>query len=365
MAIIDEAVAFLTLYYKENHLPDEQLDHRLKEVGQEIEENGSYKHTPEELSYGAQVAWRNSNKCIGRLFWKTLQVKDERGVLEEETIFQKLINHIEYAFNNGKIKPVITIFEPGRVRIWNHQLIRYAGYECEDQTIVGDADSVAFTNECLKLGWKGKGGQFDVLPLVIQVDNQPPKFFEIPSIYINEVEIRHPEYSWFSELHLKWYAVPIISSMPLEIGGVVYTAAPFNGWYMGTEIGARNLADENRYNQLPFIAKKMGLDMRSNTNLWQDRALIELNEAVLYSFREDGVSIVDHHTAAQQFKRFEMNEEAENRDVTGNWTWLIPPLSPALTHIFHKPYKNKKNTPSYMYRPSPFKGLGDRKSREE
>ena len=36
---------------------------------------------------------------------------------------------------------------------------------------------------------------------------------------------------------------PAISNMPLSIGGVTYPAAPFNGWYLGTEIGARNLAD--------------------------------------------------------------------------------------------------------------------------
>ena len=52
----------------------------------------------------------------------------------------------------------------------------------------------------------------------------------------------------------------------------------------------------------------MGVDIKSNITLWKDRALLELNTAVLYSFKEDGVSIVDHHTAAQQFKKFEEKE---------------------------------------------------------
>ncbi|MGR5915266.1 nitric oxide synthase oxygenase [Bacillus pacificus] len=55
-----------------------------------------------------------------------------------------------------------------------------------------------------------------------------------------EVPIEHPEYP-ISSLGAKWYRVPMISDMRLEIGGISYTAAPFNGWYMGTEIGARNL----------------------------------------------------------------------------------------------------------------------------
>ena len=36
----------------------------------------------------------------------------------------------------------------------------------------------------------------------------------------------------------------------LDIGGLQFPTAPFNGWYMGAEIGARNLCDVQRYNLL-------------------------------------------------------------------------------------------------------------------
>lgn len=39
--------------------------------------------------------------------------------------------------------------------------------------------------------------------------------------------------------------------MLFDIGGLEFTAAPFNGWYMGTEIGVRDFCDENRFNMLP------------------------------------------------------------------------------------------------------------------
>ena len=55
-------------------------------------------------------------------------------------------------------------------------------------------------------------------------------------------------------------SVPAISNMRLSIGGVDYPLAPFSGWYMGTEIGARNFADAHRYNQIPVVAQRMGLD---------------------------------------------------------------------------------------------------------
>ena len=73
----------------------------------------------------------------------------------------------------------------------------------------------------------------------------------MPADAVLEVAIGHPEFGWFAELGLRWYAVPVISDMYLEIGGVCYPAAPFNGWYMCTEIGSRDLGDTGRYDQLP------------------------------------------------------------------------------------------------------------------
>lgn len=48
---------------------------------------------------------------------------------------------------------------------------------------------------------------------------------------------------------MKWFCLPAVSGMLFDCGGIQFSAAPFNGWYMGTEIG-RDLADLNRYNKL-------------------------------------------------------------------------------------------------------------------
>lgn len=339
-----ETINFLTLYKQENHLSKTWLDNRL----QQVKEDGEYVPTTEELTFGARVAWRNSNKCIGRLFWQSLHVFDERTLVEEKEIFKALVRHIDFATNEGKIRPAITVFHPTRVRILNHQLIRYAGYETSTG-VIGDPHSIAFTNVCMELGWEPPKTDFEILPLVIQVDDKKPEVFEIPKKHVLEVEMTHPEYESFKELGLKWYAVPIISDMRFDCGGVDFQAAPFNGWYMGTEIGARNFADTKRFNYLPKVADCLGINRDTNASLWKDRALVELNIAVLYSFKEASVSIVDHHTAAQQFKLFQEQEGKSERDVTGNWTWLVPPLSPATTHIFHEPIPNIINKPNYFY----------------
>ncbi|WP_249663510.1 nitric oxide synthase oxygenase, partial [Lysinibacillus fusiformis] len=53
---------------------------------QQIKSAGEYDPTTEELAFGARVAWRYSNKCIGRLFWQSLHVVDASAVLDEQDI---------------------------------------------------------------------------------------------------------------------------------------------------------------------------------------------------------------------------------------------------------------------------------------
>lgn len=348
----DKATEFIGKCYREFGR-EVEISSRLNEVMSQIDLKGTYDHTYEELEHGAKMAWRNSNKCIGRLFWETLTVKDARHITSANDIFQTLEDHITKATNKGKIKPTITIFKPREknnnvMRILNHQLIRYAGYESVNG-IIGDPHSIAFTKLCESLGWKGKRSNFDLLPLVIKVSDGTMEWRDLKTEAIIEVPITHPEEPQIQELNLQWYAVPIISDMLLEIGGIEYPTAPFNGWYMGTEIGARNLADKERYDLLPLVANKLNLDTSRASSLWKDRALVELNHAVLYSFQKNGVSIVDHHTAAEQFKLFEKREAVKERSVTGHWSWLIPPVSPATTHIFHHEYEDTIISPNFHY----------------
>ncbi|WP_071461101.1 nitric oxide synthase oxygenase [Bacillus massilinigeriensis] len=355
---MQEAEKFIRTAYRELNKPEKMAEERISEISAEISEKGYYTHTFEELEHGARMAWRNSNRCIGRLFWETLTVFDKRHLEKEEDIRDEVYKHLDFAGNKGKIRPAITVFSQAKpdvatIRFWNHQIIRYAGYETENG-VLGDPASIELTRACEKLGWKGEGTRFDVLPLVIQIGDQEPKWYEIPKEHVLEVELRHPEYSWFAEMGLKWYAVPLISDMMLEIGGIQYNAAPFNGWYMATEIGARNFADEFRYNMLPEVAERMGLNVKKNTSLWKDRAIVELNASVLHSFHEDQVAIVDHHTAASQFKVFEDKEKECGRHLTGDWTWLIPPVSPAATHVFHQGYDNEMQSPNYMHQPKAY-----------
>ncbi|MEM9991592.1 MAG: nitric oxide synthase oxygenase [Bacteroidota bacterium] len=350
MYLINEAKAFITQYYDENQKCG--LEARLAEVHQEIAATGTYTHTYDELSYGSKLAWRNSNRCIGRLFWRTLKVLDCRSVKEEAGFLESLHQHLKIADHNTSIRNTITIFSPLTpdndipvFSIRNYTLLMYAGHEVEGK-IVGDPARAAFTKHCKSLGWKGAGTAFDLLPVVYSVNGGPDQFYELPKDLVTEISIEHPTHTWVAKLGLKWYKLPIISSMKLEIGGLTYPTGPFNGWYMLDEIATRNFADKERYNLLPVIAEQMGLDTTSP--FWKEYALLVLNEAVYHSYRKVKANIVDHHTAVEQFMQFMQQETDKGREVTGDWTWLIPPTSSSLTDIFHTPMKNKIKYPNFV-----------------
>lgn len=160
--LMTKAEQFIIASYRELGKSEQEIKRRVNEIRWEVEQTGTYRHTYEELSYGVKMAWRHSNRCIGRLFWQSLHVIDAREAVTGDEVFSYLFHHVEVATNGGKIRPTITIFRPnGEVRIWNHQLIRYAGYETEGG-ITGDSSSLTLTRACEQLGWKGEKTSFDV-----------------------------------------------------------------------------------------------------------------------------------------------------------------------------------------------------------
>uniref|UniRef100_A0A8C5XUT1 Nitric oxide synthase n=1 Tax=Microcebus murinus TaxID=30608 RepID=A0A8C5XUT1_MICMU len=332
---------------------------RLEEVNREIETTSTYQLKDTELIYGAKHAWRNASRCVGRIQWSKLQVFDARDCTTAHGMFNYICNHIKYATNKGNLRSAITIF-PQRTdgkhdfRVWNSQLIRYAGYKQPDGSTLGDPANVEFTQICVQQGWKPPRGRFDVLPLLLQANGNDPELFQIPPELVLEVPIRHPKFEWFKALGLKWYGLPAVSNMLLEIGGLEFSACPFSGWYMGTEIGVRDYCDNSRYNILEEVAKKMELDTRKTSSLWKDQALVEINIAVLYSFQSDKVTIVDHHSATESFIKHMENEYRCRGGCPADWVWIVPPMSGSVTPVFHQEMLNYRLTPSFEYQPDPW-----------
>lgn len=348
-AVLEEAEVFVRRFAGEQ--PDTgNPQQRIEQIRAEVAASGTYTHTPAELAYGARVAWRNSARCIGRLYWNSLIVRDLRHLNHPDDIAQQCFEHLRIATNNGRIRPVISVFAPDRPgspapRLLSEQLVRYADDPCS-------AQRAALAKA---LGWRGGGRAFEILPLMVEpVPGGSPEFYEMPADAVLEVPLTHPYHPGFARLGLRWYAVPAVCDMSLEIGGITYPAAPFNGWYMGTEIGARNLGDTDRYNLLPVVAALFGLDTTSERTLWRDRALVELNLAVLHSYQEAGVTISDHHTESTRFLAHIERERRHGRPVPTDWSWIVPPLSGSATAVFHRYYDppDEHLRPAFVHRDS-------------
>lgn len=311
--------------------------------------------TSAELTWAGRIAWRNHSRCIGRLHWRSLAVRDHRHLSTPGEIVESLRDHLVLAQGGGNIRSILTVFAPRdpasgvSPRIWNHQLCAYAGYRARDESILGDPKNAAFTELAIRLGWEPPAARsaFDLLPWIVAGTDGSPKLFPAPTDIARELVISHPKFSWFEKLGLRWYAVPVISDMRFHAAATDFPAAPFNGWYMSTEIASRDFSDTNRYNMLPVIASHLGLECSRSEALWRDRAMLELNEAVLHSYAREGVRLVDHHTASEEFMRFRAREEKCGRDVSARWDWIVPPMSSSATPVFHTTMREFPSTPDF------------------
>ena len=91
------------------------------------------------------------------------------------------------------------------------------------------------------------------------------------------------------------------------------------------------------------------MDTSSTTNLWRDKVNTEINIAVLDSFVRAGVTIVDHHTQADQFMEHFKQEYQTRGGCPADWVWIVPPESGSLTTVFHQEMLNYHLTPAYDY----------------
>ena len=93
----------------------------------------------------------------------------------------------------------------------------------------------------------------------------------------------------------------------------------------------------------------MGLETSNPSTLWKDRALLEMNVAVLHSFQKAGVTIVDHHSASESFIKHMNIEYKQRGGCPADWVWIVPPISGSLTPVFHQEMLNYSLRPSFEY----------------
>ncbi|WP_437624507.1 nitric oxide synthase oxygenase [Sorangium sp. So ce1151] len=304
-----------------------KLAQRLLEVKLEVIASGTYTHTTEELTHGARVAWRNSAKCIGRISWSTLEVRDRRHVTDPQAMFAECLEHLKLATGGTNLLSVMTVFRPKRPeepwgpRFWTSQFVRYAGYHMPGGKVLGDPANAEFTAFLIREGlWQppAERSQFDVLPLVLRLPEHPRPFvFELPREYVYQCRITHPRYDKVTDVGLRWCTVPVITGFDLVLGGIHYVCCPFNGWFMDLEV-VRNLME--RYNVAEPFAAACGID--TSERLWRNRAFHELTIAVLHSFEQARMTMVDQATASESFLTHCQREREVGRECPAQWSWI-------------------------------------------
>ena len=78
-------------------------------------------------------------------------------------MFKAIVEHIKYSYNDGKIRPAITVFRKrqkgkGDLRVWNPLMAHFAGYRVNEsigdnkdmmndppQKLIGDQANLEFT----------------------------------------------------------------------------------------------------------------------------------------------------------------------------------------------------------------------------
>ena len=134
-------------------ISQKQMSQRWSEVESSIKKNKHFKMTTEELLHAVKYAWRNATRCIGKIWWETLALRDCRHVKSVDELFKKICQHLKESTNNGKIKPTISVFpqrmpgESDQFRIWNSNVLMYAGYLDPNDTgsVIGNKSNVEFT----------------------------------------------------------------------------------------------------------------------------------------------------------------------------------------------------------------------------
>ena len=52
--------------------------------------------------------------------------------------------------------------------------------------------------------------------------------------------------------------------------------------------------------------------------------------------QEDGITIVDHHSASDSFMMHLNHEFKERGGCPADWVWINPPIGGSLTKVFHQ-----------------------------
>ena len=73
----------------------EEMSQRRSEVEISINKFEYFELTLQELKHAVQYAWRNATKCVGKIWWETLTLRDCRYIQSVEEMFDTICEHFK------------------------------------------------------------------------------------------------------------------------------------------------------------------------------------------------------------------------------------------------------------------------------
>ena len=179
-ALLADAERFIISFHRDTPALGSPVG-RLREVRRELRSTGTYQHTTGRTVYAARVAWRNSSRCIGRLYWRSLRVRDLRRVTSAPEIAAETIAHLRQATNGGRIRPVISVFAPDtparpgpRILCAQRSVRRLRGRWRHDYRGPGQCQAHPARPVARLAAASDQPRPFDVLPLMIRAAGGAP-----------------------------------------------------------------------------------------------------------------------------------------------------------------------------------------------
>lgn len=257
-----------------------------------------------------------------RTAWKTLQIRDRRHVFSAEAIFQNIKDHFDTIMDqdilntNDNITPppcIMTVFRPQiqneimGIRFLSSHLFQYAGYmDKENGIVLGDPSNVEYTNYLIETNlWSPPStrGAYDLLPLVLKMPHiDKPFVYILPrDITKHEVVLEHARYPGVKGICLKCAPIPFVMNYSMNLGGLVYPCAPFNGCFSPAEKSSTLLYCK-KYGIRSLLGNTMGY--QTEDKIIEQSVALELEQTILNSFEKKWHNILDYKGFINSYKEY-------------------------------------------------------------
>jgi nitric-oxide synthase, bacterial len=218
----------------------DSIYNRIEHAHLELDQDGSYTLTSEELVYGIRIAWREYTKLNPISQSDAIDVIDCRHISKPDEYFEKICDYLEGIVLDGNIVPLITVFPIQELnfnslsdilnskkplfRLYNRQLVQYAGFRRDDGGVTGDSENIDFTDFCQCLGWTPQSESvLQILPLVIETVDNKFHWYQLPCDSTKLVKFRQN-----TSNDAKQYKQNSLYPLPettLEIGGLLFSVS--------------------------------------------------------------------------------------------------------------------------------------------